>query len=112
MNSSRSKTSSRFVALISLIIVNTELCGAETSGEYLQKAMIELQELNVPSNRITMHDRLSVNHYQYAGYHDNAHRKLNSKAQQAIGHQEKPNSALPDQAQSANNIIQYYAVLD
>ena len=122
MNVSRkSKPSSRLAALISLIIVNTRLCGAETSGEYLQKAMLELQELNVPANSITMHDRLAVNHYQYAGYQgdysqDNAHRKLSTNnAHQDIRHQEKPiaNSALADQAQSAaNNIVQYYAVRD
>ncbi|XP_072765263.1 uncharacterized protein [Anoplolepis gracilipes] len=114
--SRRLKTSSRLAALISLIIVNTRLCGAETSGEYLQKAMIELQELNVPSSRITMHDRLSANHYQYAGYQDNAHRKLSANnALQDIRHQEKPiaNNALAEQTQSAaNNIIQYYAVHD
>lgn len=123
MNSSRrSKPSSRLVAaLMSLMIVNARLCGAETSGEYLQKAMIELQELNVPSNSITMHDRLSVNHYQYAGYkgdynQDTAHRKLSTyNAHQDVKHQEKPiaNSALAEQAQSAaNNIVQYYAVRD
>ncbi|XP_070160591.1 uncharacterized protein [Polyergus mexicanus] len=121
MNSSRrSKSSWWFAALISLIIV-TRLCGAETSGEYLQKAMIELQELNVPSNSITMHDRLSMNHYQYAGYQDgysqdNAHRKLSTNnAHQDIKHQEKPiaNNAFAEQAQSAaNNIIQYYAIRD
>ncbi|XP_029175823.1 uncharacterized protein LOC114944194 [Nylanderia fulva] len=120
--SRRSKPSPRLAALISLIIVNIRLCGAETSGEYLQKAMIELQELNVPSNSITMHDRLAANHYQYAGYkgnynQDKAHRKLStSNAHQDIRQQEKPsanNNALPDQAQSAaNNIVQYYAVRD
>ncbi|KAL6435057.1 hypothetical protein ACFW04_005272 [Cataglyphis niger] len=117
----RSKLSSRFAALISLIIVNTRLCGAETSGEYLQKAMIELQELNVPSNSITLHDRLSANHYQYAGYQDdysqdNEHRKLSTNnAHQNIRHQEKPivNNAFAEQAQSAaNNIVQYYAIRD
>lgn len=117
MNSSqRSKSSWRFAASISLIIINTRLCGAETSGEYLQKAMIELQELNVPSNSITMHDRLSANHY-HSGYQNdysqnNVHRKLSTNN---IGYQEKPiaNSAFIEQAQSAaNNIVQYYAVLE
>lgn len=119
MNSSRrSKSSWRFAALISLIIINVRLCGAETSGEYLQKAMIELQELNVPSNSITMHDRLSANHYQYTGYRDdysqnNVHRKLGTNnVHQNIKHQEKP-SAFAEQAQSAtNNIVQYYAVFE
>ncbi|EFN66972.1 hypothetical protein EAG_15329 [Camponotus floridanus] len=120
MNSSRrAKSSWRFAALISLIIINTRLCGAETSGEYLQKAMIELQELNVPSNSITMHDRLSTNHYQYTGYQDdysqdNIHRKLSTNnVHQNIRPQEKPiaNNAFAEQAQSAtNNIMQYYAV--
>lgn len=120
--SRRSKPFSRLAALISLIIVNIRLCGAETSGEYLQKAMIELQELNVPSNSITMHDRLAANHYQYAGYkgdynQDNAHRKLSTNnVHQDVRHQEKPaanNNAFADQVQSAaNNIVQYYAVFE
>jgi len=109
-------------ALISLIIVNARPCDAETSGEYLQKVMIELQELNVPSNSLTLHDRLSMNldypHTEYQGHvrPDNTYRKLSSdiSAHQDINHQDtqKPTTSVPvDLTHSAvNNIMQYYAV--
>lgn len=107
---------SRLAAIISLIIVNARSCGAESSGEYLQKVMIELQELNVPSNSLTMYDRLSSMNlgYQQAGYHnygqDNRYRKVSTNSV----HQDvqKPIAGVPveqDMAHS-NNIVQYYAV--
>lgn len=109
---------SRLAAIISLIIVNTQSCGAESSGEYLQKVMIELQELNEPTNTLTMYDRLSsMNHgHRQASYHDygqdNRYRKVSKNAHQDI---QKPIADVPvehvDMAQStANNIVQYYAV--
>lgn len=113
---------SRLVVLIaSLIIASARSCGAESSGEYLQKAMIELQELNVPSN-VAMHDRLSMNLDYHAGYQDdhaqyNSYRKLgaNDAHQQSHPNAQKSAANLPvahvDTAQSASNdIIQYYAV--
>ncbi|XP_014472733.1 PREDICTED: uncharacterized protein LOC106743421 [Dinoponera quadriceps] len=118
---------SGLVVLISLIIINAGTCGAESSGEYLQKVMIELQELNVPSNVVT-HDRLSMNpdfnhadyqdsRTQYNSYrklsaHNNAHQELQPNAHQNV---QKSAANLPaeDMAQLAsNNILQYYAVRD
>jgi len=107
---------SRLAVIISLIIINTRSCGTESSGEYLQKVMIELQELNEPSNTLTMYDRLSsINHgYRQASYHDygedNRYRKVSNNAHQDI---QKPIADVPVEhvAQStANNIVQYYAV--
>ncbi|XP_067215888.1 uncharacterized protein [Linepithema humile] len=121
MNLSRGSKASWPAALISLIIVNVRSCDAETSGEYLQKVMIELQELNVPSNSLTMHDRLSMNlDYPHAGYHarpDNTYRKLSSdSAHQDIKQQDtqKPTASVPADLthSAANNIAQYYAVRD
>lgn len=112
----------RLVMLISLIIANARPCGAESSGEYLQKAMIELQELNMPSN-MAMHDRLSMtNHDYHTDYQDdraqyNTYRKLstNNAYQQLHPDTQKAAANLPvkqaDMAQSAsNNIVQFYAV--
>lgn len=126
MNSSRKPRGrdepSRLVVLISLIIANARSCGAESSGEYLQKAMIELQELNVPSN-LPMHDRLSMNLDYHAGYQNdraqyNTYRKLsttNNAYQHSHPNIQKSTANPPvehaDVAQSAsNNIVQYYAV--
>lgn len=117
MNSSRGSKASWPAALI-LIIVNVRSCNAETSGEYLQKVMIELQELNVPSNSLTMRDRLSTNlDHPHAGYHarpDNTYRKLSSDSvHQDIKHQDiqKPTASVPvDLTHSAANVVQYYAV--
>lgn len=107
---------SRLAAIISLIIVNARSCGAESSGEYLQKVMIELQELNVPSNSLTMYDRLSSMNvgYRQAGYHnygqDNRYRKVSTNSV----HQDvqKPIAGVPAEQDTAhsNNIVQYYAV--
>ena len=79
--------------------------------------MIELQELNVPSNSLTMHDRLSIQNLDYpqAGYQDHTYRKLSSDtAQQDIKEQDtqKPTASAPADLthSAANNILQYYAV--
>ncbi|KAL6260163.1 hypothetical protein P5V15_007697 [Pogonomyrmex californicus] len=122
MNLSRpSSKSLRLAALMSLIIVNARSCGAETSGEYLQKAMIELQELNVPSNSLmTMNDRFSANLNYHTGYQndyiqDNRYRKIGTNnVHQDV---QKPVAAVPvehvNMAHSAaNNIAEYYAVRD
>lgn len=81
--------------------------------------MIELQELNVPSNSLTMHDRLSSMNlgYRQASYHnhgqDNRYRKVNiNNAHQDV---QKLIADVPaenvDMAHAAgNNIAQYYAV--
>ncbi|XP_011876110.1 PREDICTED: uncharacterized protein LOC105566597 [Vollenhovia emeryi] len=116
MNSSKL---SRLAAIISLVIVNARSCGAESSGEYLQKVMLELQELNVPSNSLTMYDRLSSMNlgYRQAAYHgqDNRYRKVSTNnVHQDV---QKPIAVVPvehvDVAHStANNIAQYYAVRD
>jgi len=115
MNLSRKSKPSRLAMLMSLIIVNARLCSAESSGEYLQKAMIELQELNVPSNSLTMYDRLSSMNPNYwqTGYHDhNKYRKvsINSIHQDV----QKPIADVPVEQDiihsAANNIAQYYAV--
>lgn len=119
--SRRSKPSraARLAVLISLIIVNARSCGAESSGEYLQKAMIELQELNLPSNSLTMYDRLSSMNlgYRQGGYHDhNRYRKVstNNVHQDIL---QKQIAGVPvehvDMAHSAaNSIAQYYAIRD
>lgn len=122
MSSSRRFKLSQFVMLISLIVVNARSGDAESSGEYLQKVMIELQELNVPSNAATQ-DRMSTSlDYQHAGYQDDrsqddTYRKLSINNAQQQPHQDvqKPIASLPaeytDMAHSAaNNIVQYYAV--
>ncbi|XP_036143564.1 uncharacterized protein LOC105838934 [Monomorium pharaonis] len=105
-------------ALILLIIVNARSHNAESSGEYLQKVMIELQELNLPSNNLMMYDRLSSMNlgYRQAGYHDHSHdnryRKISTKNHHDI---QKPSISAEheDMAQStANNVVQYYAVRD
>lgn len=99
---------------------------AESSGEYLQKVMIELQELNVPSST-SIQDRLSMNlDHQHAGYQndkgqsdayrkpavDNVHEQPQQNAHRGV---QKPTPTLPveyaDTVHSAsNNIVQYYAV--
>lgn len=118
MNLVRRSKPSRLAALISLIIVNARLCDAESSGEYLQKVMIELQELNVPSNNLMMYDRLSSMNlgYRQASYHDHSHnnryRKISTKNHQDL---QKPIADMSaehgDTAHSsANNIAEYYAV--
>jgi len=114
MNLSRRSKPSRLATLMSLIIVNARLCSAESSGEYLQKAMIELQELNVPSNSLTMYDRSSMNpNYWQTGYHD--HNKYRKVSTNSI-HQDvqKPIADVPVEQDiihsAANNIAQYYAV--
>ncbi|KAL0128070.1 hypothetical protein PUN28_003360 [Cardiocondyla obscurior] len=106
---------------MSLIIVNARACGAETSGEYLQKAMIELQELNMPSNSLTMYDRLSSMNlgYRHANYYDhrlqdNRYRKISTNnvpqdVQKPMG---VPIEHMDTAHSSANNIAQYYAVRD
>ncbi|XP_024891171.1 uncharacterized protein LOC112467000 [Temnothorax curvispinosus] len=111
---------SRLAAIISLIIVNARSCGAESSGEYLQKVMIELQELNVASNGLTMHDRLSSTNlgYRQAGYHDlgqvNRYRKVSTdNVPQDV--QKSPIAGVPAAHvahSAANNIAEYYAVRD
>lgn len=109
MNLSRRSRATRLTVLISLIIINTRLCVAESSGEYLQKAMIELQELNMPSNSLTMYDRLSSMNLGYQqGYHDhNKHRKVGiNNVHQGV---QKAIADVP--VESTGNIIrQYYAV--
>ncbi|KYQ51509.1 hypothetical protein ALC60_09382 [Trachymyrmex zeteki] len=111
MNLSRRSRATRLTVLISLIIINTRLCVAESSGEYLQKAMIELQELNMPSNSLTMYDRLSSMNLGYQqGYHDhNKHRKVGiNNVHQGV---QKAIADVP--VESTGNIIrQYYAVRD
>lgn len=103
---------SRLAAIISLIIVNARACGAESSGEYLQKVMIELQELNVPSNSLTMYDRLSSMNlgYRQAGYRDygqdNRYRKISINNV----HQDVQKPGVPAEHSSANNIAHVYAV--
>lgn len=111
----------RLVLLLSLIIVNGQTDSTESSGEYLQKVMIELQELNVPSS-VAMHNPLTMN-LDYQNNEDNTYRKIsNNDAQEQLLHQEKyqklqkPIESSPidhtDMDQSAaNNIVQYYAVM-
>ncbi|XP_011061709.1 PREDICTED: uncharacterized protein LOC105150384 [Acromyrmex echinatior] len=110
MNLLRSSRATQFVVLISLIIINARSCVAESSGEYLQKAMIELQELNVPSNSLTMYDRLSSMNLGYQqGYHDyNRHRKISiNNVHQGV---QKTIADVP--VEPAGSIIQHYAVRD
>lgn len=110
---------SRFAALISFIIVNAQSSGAETSAEYLRNVMIELQELNMPANSPTMHDRLSTD-YHSADYQDNdvqdtTRRKL-SMPNNAHQNVQKPTAIAPFVKHvdvipaAANNVLQYYAV--
>ncbi|EZA59247.1 hypothetical protein DMN91_008158 [Ooceraea biroi] len=111
----------QLAALISLIFVNARLSVAETSGEYLQKVMIELQELNVPSSAATR-DRLSMNlNYQLANYQndhsqDNTYRKLGGffNSGQNTEHQDaqKQIASVPvaDKTHPLANAVQYYAI--
>jgi hypothetical protein len=110
----------QLVVLILLIFVNARLSDAETSGEYLQKVMIELQELNVPSSSATLQDRLSNRNYQHANYQadhsqDNIYPKFGiSSAQQDTKYEDiqKRIASVPngDKIHPATNIVQYYAV--
>ncbi|XP_018358520.1 PREDICTED: uncharacterized protein LOC108758206 [Trachymyrmex cornetzi] len=111
MNLSRRSRATRLAILISLIIINARSCVAESSGEYLQKAMIDLQELNVPSNSLTMYDRLSssMNLGYQQNYHDyNRHRKVSiNNVHQGV---EKAIADVP--IEPGGSIIQHYAVRD
>lgn len=121
MNSSCRFKPSRLAVLISLIIINARSGCSESSGEYLQKVMIELQELNVPSTA-PMHDRLSMNlDYQDDHSQDNAYRKVNTNSAHQQPHKithldiQKPTASLPVEPadtvhSTSNNIVQYYAV--
>ena len=97
-----------WLAILISLIINIRSCVAESSGEYLQKAMIELQELNVPSNSLTMYDRLSSMNLSYQqGYHDyNRHRKISiNNVHQGV---QKAIADVP--VEPAGSIIQHYAV--
>lgn len=121
MSLQQSSKQFQLVALLLLIFVNTRSSEAETSGEYLQKVMIELQELNVPSSSAAMHDQLSTNlNYQHAGYQNdhsqnNARRKLgfNSAHQTTDQDVQKPIASVTVAQKDktpVTNIVQYYAV--
>jgi len=100
--------------------VNARLSDAETSGEYLQKVMIELQELNVPSNSATLQNQLSNRNYQHADYQDdhsqnNIYSKFGiSSAQQDTKYEDIQKRIASvshrDKIHPATNIVQYYAV--
>ncbi|XP_020284872.1 uncharacterized protein LOC109855256 [Pseudomyrmex gracilis] len=117
----RSKPS-RFAALISFIIVNARSSGAETSAEYLRNVMIELQELNMPANSPTMHNRMSTNYhsadYQDDDVQDTTRRKLSINSAHHQDVQQKPTAIAPFVKHvdvipaAANNVLQYYAVRD
>jgi len=95
--------------------VNIRLSDAETSGEYLQKVMIELQELNVPSSSAMMQDRLSNPNYQDNHSQDNIYRKFDmNNAHQNIKYEDMQkritSASNGDKIHPATNIVQYYAV--